>query len=224
MTDKTSSAKRNTTDRLAKEIGKRISDARNGLGWSQSVLHVQTKMADSERVGISRAVLSLYETGTNKPGAREVRILCEALKVSPNWLFYGSESNALATEPSSNFLRGSDVDISARLAFAMLALDPTDRDALSQLVFSILTKKLGDDGLASLMAIAKALAPELLKVIIETVGQDNKNMPILEMLALFTREMSESIYTNVGTLRPAIPEEELDSFDPEYPPPPRVLK
>lgn len=41
--------------------------------------------------GISRSVLSGYETGRTKPGAKEIKLLCEALSVNPNRLLFGSE-------------------------------------------------------------------------------------------------------------------------------------
>lgn len=216
--------KKSAIDRLAAEIGHRIADARNGLGWSQIALHTRTKLADPEGVGISRAVLSLYETGKNKPGAREIRLLCDALKVSPNWLLYGSESPARAIQPSADFLRGTDVDISARLAFALLALGKTERDSLALLVFSILTKKMGDIRLSSLMTMANMLSSSLMREVISFVGQDAKELPLDEIIDRCIQEMGDSIYTNYGNLRPAIPDDQLDTFDPEYAPQPRTLK
>lgn len=211
-------------DKLALDIGRRIAEARNGLGLPQQAVHARTRLADKEGIGVSRAALSLYERGVNKPGAREITLLCEVLHVSPNWLLYGTESVANTVQPSTIFLRGSELDISARLAFAMLALDPSERDSLAQLVFSLLTKKLGDINFASLMTMASLLSQELMREIIESVGEENKDLPIADMLPLFTKEMSTAIYTNAGTSHPAIPEDCLDEFDPENPPPPRHLK
>ncbi len=210
-------------DRLAVEIGKRIADARNGLGWSQLALHTRTKLTDPEGMGISRAVLSLYETGTNKPGAREIRLLCDTLKVSPNWLLYGSESPARAIQPSTDFLRGSDIEISARLAFAMLALDATERDSLAQLVFSILTKKTGDIRLSSLMMAANSYSSDLMRSITSVVGQEAKNLPLSEIIDCFIQNMCDGTYSNYGNLRPVIHDDEFDPFVDE-PPPPRKLK
>lgn len=90
---------------LARDIGKRIFDARDGLGLSQESLYKRTKLNDHDGIGISRAVLSLYERGINKPGAREISILCVTLKISPNWLLFGSESPAEALLPSLTFCK-----------------------------------------------------------------------------------------------------------------------
>jgi transcriptional regulator with XRE-family HTH domain len=42
--------------------------------------------------GISKTVLHGYERGRTRPGAREIRAISNALKVSPNWLIFGNES------------------------------------------------------------------------------------------------------------------------------------
>lgn len=214
---------REKNDRLAQEIGKRIFEARDGLGFSQQALATRTRLADPDGQGISRAVLSLYETGVNKPGAREIKLLCEALKVTPNWLLYGSDSPAKTLQASLEFLRGSELKLSARLAFAMLALDPEDRDSLSALMFSLLNKKLGDIQLSSLMMMASFMEEALLAKIIELVGEENRDKPIREVLELFVTEAARGFYTNLGNLRPATPEDEMSDFDSDHPPPPRKL-
>lgn len=45
----------------------------------------------SRLTGISRTVLFGYEAGRTRPGAREIRLIAEVLKVSPNRLLFGSE-------------------------------------------------------------------------------------------------------------------------------------
>jgi transcriptional regulator with XRE-family HTH domain len=218
--DKNSSPKEKG-DVFAREIGKRIADARDGLGWSQAALHARTKIADSESVGISRSVLSLYELGINKPGAREIRLLCEALKVSPNWLLYGSESPGKAIQAAFQFLRGSDLEISVRLAVALLALDPVERDALASLVFSIATRKLGDVRLSSVMVMAQIMADDFLKTIRQYVDEDAKSLPIRDLLDRFIQDTSKDMLTNWGNLRPlSVDDEEADT---DAPLPPRSL-
>lgn len=44
-----------------------------------------------EKTGISQAVLYGYEGGKTKPGARELTLICQALRVSPNMLLFGAE-------------------------------------------------------------------------------------------------------------------------------------
>lgn len=205
-------------DKLAIEIGRRISDARSGLGFSQQNVHVRTKLTDPDGVGVSRAALSLYEIGTNKPGAREITLLCEVLHVSPNWLLYGSESPAKTLQPTTIFLAGNDLDISTRLAFAMLALNPTDRDSLANLVFSMLSGKLGDLGLSSLMSMANLMRDSILKEILESVGEDSASLPLPQLIDKFVEHMAGAIGTNYGNLRPASTEEEMYECAPQRPP------
>ncbi len=73
------------------ELGRRLQEAREAARLTQGELAERTKQADSEGKGISRAVLSLYEIGKNRPSPRELRMLCEVLRVSPNRLIYGIE-------------------------------------------------------------------------------------------------------------------------------------
>lgn len=74
-------------------IGERIKLKRKELDLSIEALSRLTKLCDlwGEQQGISRTVLSRYESGEFKPGARETRILCHALKVSANWLLLGAD-------------------------------------------------------------------------------------------------------------------------------------
>lgn len=70
-------------------IGERIKEARNRSGYDMSVeaLSRMCRLCDVERQGISRTTLLRYEAGSILPGAREIRILCDALGIRPDWLF-----------------------------------------------------------------------------------------------------------------------------------------
>lgn len=211
------------SDRLAVEIGRRIVHARNGLGLSQQAVSTRSGMLDSDGIGISRATLSLYETGTNKPGAREILLLCEVLSVSPNWLLFGSESPARALQPTTAFLAGNDLDISSRLAFAVLALNPTDRDSIANIVFSMLTSKLGDVKLAALMMMAQLLKEGVLKEVLEVAGEGAEKLPLDQLIEKFVEESTTGVGTNWGTLRPPLTDEQFENDDYTLPPP-RNLK
>lgn len=211
------------SDKLALEIGRRISQARNGLGLSQQAVQTRSKMLDTDEIGVSRAALSLYETGTNKPGAREILLLCEVLSVSPNWLLFGSESPARALQPTTLFLAGDDLDISSRLALAMLALNPSDRDSIANIVFSMLTGKLGDVKLAALMMMSGILKKGLLAEVLDVVGEDSKSLPLDQLIEKFMGKSTNGHGTNWGTLRPPITDEQFENDD-FTPQPPRNLK
>lgn len=210
-------------DRLAVEIGRRIVQARNGLGLSQQAVSTRSGMLDSDGIGISRATLSLYETGTNKPGAREILLLCEVLSVSPNWLLFGSESPARALQPTTLFLAGDDLDISARLALAILALNPTDRDSIANIVFSMLTSKLGDVKLAAMMMMSHHVKKGLLAEVLRVAGDGSEELPLDQLIEKFIEKSTNGHGTNWGTLRPPITDEQFENDD-LTPPPPRDLK
>lgn len=76
-------------DQLAKAIGEQITAAMGRLNITMTELH--------KRTGISRTVLLAYTRGTYAPGARELKLLCENLDVTPTVLIYGS--NQVATTP-----------------------------------------------------------------------------------------------------------------------------
>lgn len=64
---------------------------RESLNLTHDGLSKLTKAADQEGRGISRTTIRGYELGTFKPGAREIRILCQALHRSPSWLLLGED-------------------------------------------------------------------------------------------------------------------------------------
>lgn len=83
---------RDDADLRTTEVGiaKRIAYCRGQLdNLSVEALARYTKYFD--QVGVSKASIVRYEAGESLPGARELRILCDALWVSPNWLLLGTE-------------------------------------------------------------------------------------------------------------------------------------
>lgn len=69
-------------------IAKRIAYCRGQLdNLSVEALARYSKNFDKD--GVSRMSIIRYESGDNTPGARELRILCDALWVPPNWLLFG---------------------------------------------------------------------------------------------------------------------------------------
>lgn len=64
-------------------ISLRIKAAREAKNFSQIDMHNKT--------GLSRTVLINYEAGRHKPGSREIKLICDALQISPNYLIYGNE-------------------------------------------------------------------------------------------------------------------------------------
>lgn len=78
-------------------IGERIRRRREELRLNYEELARLTARCDywDERKGLTSAMIARYEKGVQGkpvlPGARELRILCEALYVQPEWLLLGRD-------------------------------------------------------------------------------------------------------------------------------------
>lgn len=71
-------------------LGRCLHTARNHYKLSAEALSRLSKLVDvPEGRGVSPPSISRYESGEALPGARELRLLCESLEVSPHWLIYG---------------------------------------------------------------------------------------------------------------------------------------
>lgn len=71
-------------------LGRRVALARAHYKLSAEALSRLSKLIDKAGGrGVSPPSISRYESGESLPGARELRLLCESLAVSPEWLLYG---------------------------------------------------------------------------------------------------------------------------------------
>lgn len=71
-------------------FGSRLQAARSHYGLSVDALSRLTKATDTlEARGVSATALLRYESGDALPGARELRLLCQSLGVSSDWLIFG---------------------------------------------------------------------------------------------------------------------------------------
>lgn len=98
-----------------------------------------------EKTGISPTVLYGYESGKTKPGARELTLICQALKVTPNALLFGSEKPfGEPDSPIDKLLRLSESQIIGPiiglmvLPGVMFALDVEQKRTLLSIAFTML--------------------------------------------------------------------------------------
>lgn len=121
-------------------LGKRLQDARESKKLTQGQLSEITKLADAEGTGISRAVLSMYEVGKNRPSPREIRLLCEALRISPNLLIYGDEDpfGDFLDRHRWGFFSQSDPEFYALLNFAFFSLHKHQKMDVMNIIMSLL--------------------------------------------------------------------------------------
>lgn len=149
-------------------LGLRIKESRESKRMTQGELAQLTTSLDSDDVGVSRAVISMYESGKNRPSPKELRLLCEALQITPNYLIYGDEEPFHTTQNYARLGtrgRGSDPEVYAWLAYVMSTIHHNHYDAVMKLVLDLARgwDKSFDQGLQEranerLLDMAKGLA------------------------------------------------------------------
>lgn len=179
------------------DVGTRLKTARDERGFTQGAVANRTKMIDPEKRGISRTAIIGYEQGTSKPGLREIKLLCEVLRISPNWLIYGTDTASVASQPSMELLSTSHVaplESVMRTALALAALKGHERDALQSLVLSLAGRQLGDIRLSALLTCSWMLRDAFLTAL-KNFLPDVELSSSLEELA---EELSQGHRSNAG--------------------------
>jgi len=177
-------------------LGRRIKSAREARDLTQQAISTQSKFADPEGKGISRTALVGYENGNSKPGARELRILCETLRVTPNHLLFGNEQpfETVAMEGMSAS-RGRSLQQAVQLAFVLAALKDHERDALMSIALSFAGRQLGDVRLSGLRGVALLMSPAIEKAMQEMAGPQGQTAQSLEAMV---DVVSHQVTTNIG--------------------------
>ncbi len=199
------------------EVGARIRQAREGLQLTQAHLATRTRMADPEEKGISRTALVGYEAGSTRPGLREIRLLCEVLKVSPNWLVFGSESPVQTNLPSLDLVRGSSIQSAVRTGFAIAALKGHEREALMSLALSLAGRQLGDLRLSALLTFVGPFAVSLDETLAKYFEQHGE--PVPPTLESLIDSLSEGAGSTWGTKLQLDPDADSISGEWLYPDP-----
>ncbi|WP_201496314.1 helix-turn-helix domain-containing protein [Rubrivivax sp. A210] len=145
-------------------FGRRIRETREARNLSQQAVSTRSKWVDTDGKGISRTALIGYEGGSSRPGARELRLLCETLNATPNYLLFGTETPFQTKHVAlEGFRSGARQDIrqAVELACVLTALKDHERDALTSLALSLAGRQLGDLRLSGLRMVAAMLVPDL---------------------------------------------------------------
>lgn len=152
------------------KIAAELRNAREASGKSFSDLHRLT--------GLSRTTLHQYESGTRKPGAREIRLLCDALGVTPNRLIYGAEEPFKEKSRLHALLGVTNEDLrTARLAILLTMLSKEERDAWITLLGESLKARTGgggklDEALNAIQAATEVMASDMANIIQEALPDD----------------------------------------------------
>lgn len=184
------------------ELALRLKEAREARQLTQQAVATRSKWADIEGKGISRTALVGYEAGTSRPGARELRILCRTLVVSPNKLLFGTETPIATAHPALETI-GSDHKNGLRqavdLAFVLAALKGHERDALASLALSMAGRQLGDLRLSYLRMLAAYAIPAIVEALKPDLpdGVDPSSMSLEDAVDALTRGAGSNLGTNL---------------------------
>ncbi|HEU0234313.1 MAG TPA: helix-turn-helix transcriptional regulator [Gallionella sp.] len=129
-----------STSEPESELGKRLEYQRQAKGFTQDQLATLTKQADKDGKGLSRGVISLYELGINRPGIKEIRLLCEVLRVSPSYFIYGDDDpfDIKANSLHHGGVAESEPEFLARAVYCLRWLEPEQSIALVQIMIGML--------------------------------------------------------------------------------------
>lgn len=121
------------------ELGLRLKESRENERLTQGELADRTKLADIENIGITRNVISFIESGRTQPAPRDIRLLCEALRISPNFLIYGNDN------PFDNLTDlhryhggGSDIEFQAYINYCVSKLHHHHKTIFIELMLGML--------------------------------------------------------------------------------------
>lgn len=120
-------------------VASEIIKGRELLGMTQAQL--------SEQSQVSLSAIKGYETGRNLPGAKEIKQLCQVLRVSPNRLIYGVENPFPERTWSDTSIRSSEprntITSRKRIEHLIQLLSSSESDAIYSIVYSIATARHG---------------------------------------------------------------------------------
>lgn len=113
-------------------IASEIIKGRELLGLTQAQLASQS--------GVSLSAIKGYEIGRNLPGAKEIRQLCQVLRISPNRILFGEENPfPERTWPESSVVTAASTAVSTnkRIDHLLPFLSSGERGAIYHLVYSL---------------------------------------------------------------------------------------
>ena len=181
-------------------IGQRIQDLRISKNLNHDGLSRITKFIDKiEGKGINRTTIRGYEVGMYKPGARELRLLSEALEVSPSWLLLGT-GDAAPVNPDIKYLaanRQNELEKLIRVVFLLPSIDKKSRDTIYDLVITMARMSLGEEKFRAEDAMLREMASMFCDCL-EDYKRD-KVMPDMEQLKPLMEKYMGMVADKVNT-------------------------
>jgi transcriptional regulator with XRE-family HTH domain len=156
-------------------IAHELTHARKILGWTQMELH--------QRTGISRETIKQYETGRNLPGAREIRLLSAALKISPNRLLLGTDEFVTPASPLGGLINAENNPINADSFRSYMQfmgiysfLLPAERAAILTLIEPLLLSRKEADEVKTMLDMMGEMA-DAVRPIMEGMQEKMQQIP-----------------------------------------------
>lgn len=152
--------------------------------------------------GISRTTIRGYEVGMYKPGTRELRLLSEALEVTPTWLIFGAPEEAVAGGRDGIKVEASPVTELQKFLMALPLLhllEPRERQVVYDVLHSLARMKAGETiyrGHVISMAEVGGLLGDLWADLREGRGPDEQHTK--EYVAAFQQHILGRLQTELG--------------------------
>lgn len=139
------------------DFSKRLTSLRESKGLRHDSLSELSKLVDPQRRGIARTTLRGYEWGIYKPGIRELRILSQALGVSPTLLIFGADDSSITSSPRPSVVASTvESDLATRsgikrelllawaaFAMTMFSVDERTRETIFRIAAELAEANLG---------------------------------------------------------------------------------
>ena len=185
-----------THDSSALEVGARLKLARESRDLTQQGVSTRTKMVDPAGKGISRTSLVAYEQGPSLPGLREIKLLCEVLRISPNWLILGVEESGQIKQASMEaFALNQSLELrnALRAALVLIALKGHERDSILSLALSLAGRQLGDLRLSGILISADLLAEDVLTLVRKMASNVSETTSIEDLAEAISQALSKQL-------------------------------
>lgn len=178
-------------------IGRRIREKRSECSLNVSQLAELTKGVSDDGKGLSRAVISGYEKGEYKPGTRELRILCDALEVSPNWLIYGKDATSDQADTIKRVLSTNLPELAlAKLLFIISSLPENEFESVATILLSLASKD---------KAVKQALSDDV--QVIDRMVNVSLKLEFSPQWREFSQDLWEKSDSNIKALRKKKPQD-----------------
>lgn len=187
------------------QIGLRIAEKRLSKNLTHDGLAKLTKLFDepgNSKSGISRTTIRGYEVGLYKPGTRELRLLSQALEVSPTWLIFGGpeQSASISTAiEQGHKLEQTEIQKFFVALHLLRALDPAERDLLYGMLHGLAKLKVGEtEYRAAVLAHQEfgALLSDLWSDLKD--GDEPDQERLQQIISAYTPLLEELVQKNLG--------------------------